>query len=105
MLIRTHQPPGHRYPQITDAPINYGHFLNCFRGGHTIDDNLDASRIAETMQAGMLKAAIASGHLTKTKNMAVPSESLADITLTESGTDHSEPLGSGILRSCGWAGA
>lgn len=87
MLIRTYQPPGHRYPQITDAPINYGHFLNHFRGGHTIDDNLDASRIAETMQAGMLKAAIASGHLTKTKNMAMPSESLADITLTESGTE------------------
>jgi pyrimidine deaminase RibD-like protein len=87
MLIRTPQPSGRVYPQITDAPINYADFLNFFRGGHTIDDNLDASRIADTMQAGMLRAAIASGHLTKAKNMSNPSDSLADITLTESGAE------------------
>src|SRR6185436_11014539 len=65
------------YPQITHAPTNYVDFLNFFRGGHTIDDNLDVTKIAETMQAGMLRAAIASGHLTKVKNMAIPDESLA----------------------------
>jgi pyrimidine deaminase RibD-like protein len=75
------------YPQITDAPIDYTEFLNFFRGGHTIDDNLTATSIASTMQAGMLKTAIVSGHLTKTKNMAIPSESLADITLTKSGEE------------------
>jgi pyrimidine deaminase RibD-like protein len=85
MLIRTPQPPGHRYPQITDAPIDYAEFLKFFRGGHTIDDNLNAPRIAETVQAGMLKSAITSGHLTKTKNMVMPNESLLDITLTASG--------------------
>lgn len=85
MLIRTPQPPGHRYAQITDAPIDYAEFLKFFRDGHTIDDNLNASRIAETVQAGMLKSAITSGHLTKTKNMVMPNEFLLDISLTESG--------------------
>jgi pyrimidine deaminase RibD-like protein len=77
------------YPQITDAPIStYAEFLDFFRGGHTIDDNLTATSIAPTMQAGgMLRTAIASGHLIKGKNMAIPSESLADITLTESGAE------------------
>lgn len=45
------------YPQITQAPTDYAGFLNFFRGGHTIDDNLTATSIASTMQAGMLKAA------------------------------------------------
>jgi len=35
----------------------------------------------------MLKIAIASGHLTKTKNRAIPDESLADICLTKSGSE------------------
>ena len=89
MLIHTPLPPGHIYPQITDAPIStYADFLNFFRGGHTIDDNLAATTIASTMQAGgMLRTAIASGHLTKVKNMAVPNEFLADITLTKSGAE------------------
>lgn len=75
------------YPQITHAPTNYVDFLNFFRGGHTIDDNLDATKIAETMQAGMLRAAIGSGHLTKVKNMAIPGDSLVDVTLTKSGAE------------------
>jgi len=41
MLIHEKLPPGHLYPQITQAPINnYADFLNFSRGGHTIDDNL-----------------------------------------------------------------
>src|ERR1039458_8207226 len=89
MLIRTPLRPGHIYPQITDAPIStYAEFLNFFRGGHTIDDNLAATSVASTVQAGgMLRTAIASGHLTKVKNMAVPNEFLADITLTKSGAE------------------
>ena len=74
-------------PQITQAPINYFDFLNFFRGGHTIDDNLGATSIAETLQASLLKAAIKTGHLRKTKNMAMPNESLADIFLTELGVE------------------
>ncbi len=87
MLIKEKLAPGHIYPQITQAPINYFEFLNFFRGGHTIDDNLGATSIASTLQASLLKAAISSGHLTKTKNMAVPNESLADIVLTELGAE------------------
>ena len=87
MLIRTKMPQGHLYPQITDAPINYADFLNFFRSGHTIDDNLGATPIAATMQAGMLKAAIVSGHLTKEKNMANPGDFLADIALTKTGAE------------------
>jgi len=80
------------YPQITHAPTNYVDFLNFFRGGHTIDDNLDVTKIAETMQAGMLRAAIASGHLTKAKNMAIPSDYLVDITLTKSAQGEAQVL-------------
>jgi hypothetical protein len=87
VLIRKKMPQGYVYPQITQAPINYFDFLNFFRGGHTIDDNLRATSIAETLQANLLKAAIQSGHLEKTKNMAMPSESLADIVLTELGAE------------------
>jgi pyrimidine deaminase RibD-like protein len=87
MILKQKLPGG--YPQITDAPMStYTDFLNFFRGGHTIDDNLIATSIASTLQAGgMLRTAIASGHLTKVKNMAIPDESLADITLTESGAE------------------
>jgi pyrimidine deaminase RibD-like protein len=87
MLIREKLPHGQIYPQITQAPINYFDFLNFFRGGHTIDDNLTATVIASSLQAHMLKAAIDSGHLRKTKNMAMPHEFLADIFLTDEGAE------------------
>jgi len=85
MLIKEKLPQGHIYPQITQTPTTYGEFLDAFRGGHTIDDNLGAHTIAETVQAAMLKIAIASGHLSKTRSAAAPYESLADIFLTEEG--------------------
>ena len=66
MLIREKLPHGYIYPQITQTPVTYGEFLDAFRGGHTIDDNLTAHTIAETLQAAMLKIAVASGHLKKT---------------------------------------
>jgi pyrimidine deaminase RibD-like protein len=79
--------PGGLYPQITQAPITtYADFLNFFRGGHTIDDNVDATAIASTLAAAMLKIGVASRHLTKLKNMAIPDETLADISLTKSGS-------------------
>src|SRR5579863_5285226 len=87
MLIKEKMPQGHIYPQITQAPINYFDFLNSFRGGHTIDDNLGATSIASTLQANLLKAAIESGHLRKMKNTVMPNESLADIFLTELGAE------------------
>ena len=88
MLILEKLPQGHIYPQITQAPINnYADFLHFFRGGHTIDDNLGATVIAATLQAAMLKIGIASGHLTKTRGKANPTESLADISLTKSGSE------------------
>jgi pyrimidine deaminase RibD-like protein len=87
MLIHEKLPQGTIYPQITQTPTTYADFLDAFRGGHTIDDNLGAFVIAETLQAAMLKIAIASGHLTKTRGKASPNESLADIFLTELGTE------------------
>ena len=87
MLIREKLPPGHIYPQITQTPVTYADFLDAFRGGHTIDDNLGAHTIAETLQAAMLKIAIASGHLTKMRSTAAPNESLADIFLTKAGAE------------------
>lgn len=87
MLIREKRPQGSLYPQITQAPTDYFDFLNFFRGGHTIDDNLTAPVIASTVQANLLKAAISSGHLTKTKNMANPDEFVADIVLTDEGAE------------------
>jgi serine/threonine protein kinase len=87
MLIKEKLPQGHIYPQITHAPINYFDFLNFFRGGQTIDDNLSATVIANSLQANLLNAAIKSGHLTKTKNLAMPNESLADISLTALGAE------------------
>ena len=87
MLIKEKLPQGHIYLQITQAPINYFDFLNFFRGGQTIDDNLGATVIANSLQANLLNAAIKSGHLKKTKNMAMPNESLADISLTELGAE------------------
>ncbi len=77
MLILKKRPQGSIYPQITQAPIgSYADFLNFFRGGHTIDDNLGARTIQDTVQYQMFNTAIASGHLTKLKNMAIPDEFL-----------------------------
>jgi pyrimidine deaminase RibD-like protein len=87
MLIREKRPQGSLFPQITQAPTNYFEFLNFFRGGHTIDDNLTASAIASTVQAHLLKSAIDSGHLTKTKNMANPDDFVVDIVLTDEGAE------------------
>ena len=87
MLIDKKLPQGAIYPQITQAPTTYADFLNAFRGGHTIDDNLGATTIAATLQARMLEIAIKSGHLKKTRGAASPNESLADIFLTESGSE------------------
>jgi pyrimidine deaminase RibD-like protein len=78
---------GNPYPQITQAPTTtYVDFLNFFRGGHTIDDNVHAPAIAGTLAAAMLKCGVASRHLTKLKNWAIPDETLADISLTKSGS-------------------
>ena len=87
MLIREKRPQGSCYPQITQAPTNYFDFLNYFRGGHTIDNNLTAGAIAISTQANLLKSAIDSGHLALTKNMANPDESVADIVLTDEGAE------------------
>jgi pyrimidine deaminase RibD-like protein len=88
MLITKKRPQGSIYPQITQAPIGtYAEFLNFFRGGHTIDDNLGGGAIQNTMQYTMFSTAIASGHLTKLKNMAIPDDFLADIFLTEAGSE------------------
>lgn len=86
MLIHEKLPPGSIYPQLTQAPITtYADFLNFFRDGHTIDDNVDATSISTTTQAAMLRTAITSGHLTKAKNMASRDEFLLDVSLTKSG--------------------
>jgi hypothetical protein len=100
MLIRK-KLLGNPYPQITQAPTTtYVNFLNFFRGGHTIDDNVDAPAIAGTLAAAMLKSGVASAHLTKLKNRAIPDETLADISLTKSGSQLIQTtLDPGILRS------
>src|SRR6266404_6893387 len=88
MLILQKLPQGVNYPQLMEAPIStYADFLNFFRGGHTLDDNLGAFSVAATIQAAMLNISIASGYLTKTRSMAIPNESLADIFLTASGQE------------------
>jgi pyrimidine deaminase RibD-like protein len=87
MLIREELRQGTIYPQITEAPINnYANFLNFFRGGHTIDNNLDAIVIAATLQAKMFEIAVASRHLQKAHNNLFP-RGLVDIFLTESGSE------------------
>ena len=92
MLITEKLRRGSIYPQITQAPIKtYADFLNFFRGGHTIDDNLEAGTIQATVQYTMFRTAIASGHLTKLKNTAIPDEFLADIFLTEAGSELAQP--------------
>jgi pyrimidine deaminase RibD-like protein len=88
MLILKKLPQGAIYPQLTQAPTStYADFLNFFRGGHTIDDNVDAGAVAATLQAAMLKVSISSGYLTKTRSVAIPDEFLADIFLTASGQE------------------
>ena len=88
MLLTKKLSPGHIYPQLTHAPVNsYSDFLDYFRGGHTIDDNLGAHSIQATTQYTMFNTAIASGHLRKSKNMAIPDEFLVDIFLTDSGSE------------------
>jgi pyrimidine deaminase RibD-like protein len=88
MLILKKLPQGYIYPQLTQAPINnYADFLNFFRGGHTIDDNLRATSVAETLQAAALNISLASGYLTKTRSQAIPDEFLVDIFLSESGSE------------------
>ena len=57
MLITEKLPLGHIYPQITQVPISYAEFLNHFRGGHTIDDNLNATSIASSLQAALIQVA------------------------------------------------
>ncbi|HEV7674575.1 MAG TPA: deaminase [Candidatus Angelobacter sp.] len=92
MLLKE-KSPSNRYLQITDAPTNYPEFLNFFRGGQSIDNNLDGdTAISRTVQANMLKSAVESGHVTRVKNMAVPDESLLDITLTKSGQEFIQPV-------------
>ena len=87
MLIQKKLPQGHIYPQLSQAPIaSYADFLNFFRGGHTVDDNTDFTT-ANTVHTAMFKTAIASGHLTKSKNTAIPDEFLADVFLTKSGSE------------------
>jgi pyrimidine deaminase RibD-like protein len=87
LLIHEKLPLGHIYPQLTQAPTNnYVDFLNFFRDGQTLDENNELT-IAYTVQNAMFRAAVASGHLAKTKNMAIPSEFLVDVCLTKAGAD------------------
>jgi hypothetical protein len=88
MLITEKRHQGNIYPQLTQAPIStYPDFVNFFRGGHTVDDNLAGPTTQATLQSKMLETAIASGHLTKSKNTAVRDEFLVDIFLTEPGSE------------------
>jgi len=87
MFIQKKIPSG-LYPQLTQAPIRtYAEFLNFFRVGLTIDDNLTAGAIRDTVQYAMFTTAVMSGHLTRTKNTSIPDEFLVDIHLTKSGLE------------------
>src|ERR1700733_2873054 len=87
MLIRQKMPSG-IYPQLTQAPTRtYAEFLNFFRGGLTIDDNLIANAIRNTVQHAMFTTALMSEHLTRAKNTSIPDEFLVDIHLTKSGLE------------------
>jgi pyrimidine deaminase RibD-like protein len=88
MLIRTPLPQGSSYPQLTQAPVtSYTDFLNFFRGGRTIDNNLDSRQTQATVQYNMLTTAIASGHLAKQGNPFAGKDGafVVDIFLTEKG--------------------
>jgi hypothetical protein len=79
MLITEKRPPGTTYPQLKQVPTNaYADFLNFFRDGHTVDDNLAGPATQATLQYKMLETAIASGHLAKSKNKVNPDEFLLD---------------------------
>jgi pyrimidine deaminase RibD-like protein len=87
MLIQKKIPSG-LYPQLTQAPTRtYAEFLNFFRGGLTIDDNLTARAIRDTVQYAMFTTAVMSGHLTRTKNTSIPDEFLVDVHLTKPGLE------------------
>jgi pyrimidine deaminase RibD-like protein len=86
MLIHDKLPPGSMYPQVTQFSKNYVEFLAAFRGGQTIDNNLTATVIANTLQAYMLNIGITSGHLIK-KGNPIQGESLVDIFLTDEGAE------------------
>ena len=87
MLIREKLPPGHIYPQLSQAPITtYADFLNFFRGGQTLDDNNELTT-APTGQNAMFRTAIASGHLARERNMEIPNVFLVDVSLTKSGSE------------------
>jgi len=88
MLIRTPKPQGSSYPQLTQAPVtSYTDFLNFFRGGHTIDNNLDSRQTEATVQYNFLTTALASGHLAKQGNPFTGKDGafVVDIFLTEKG--------------------
>jgi pyrimidine deaminase RibD-like protein len=89
MLIRTPLPQGHIYPQLTQAPVtSYTDFLNHFRGGHTIDNNLDSRQTQDSTQYNMFTTAIASGDLRKQGNpLAGQGLFLVDIFLTAKGME------------------
>jgi pyrimidine deaminase RibD-like protein len=87
LLIREKLPPGHIYPQLSQAPITtYADFLNFFRGGQTLDDNNELTT-APTVQNAMFRTAIASGHLARAKNMEITNEFLVDVSLTKLGSE------------------
>jgi pyrimidine deaminase RibD-like protein len=87
LLIRQKLPPGHIYPQLSKAPITtYAEFLNFFRGGQTLDDNNELTT-APTVQNAMFRTAIASGYLTRKKNMEIRDEFLVDVSLTRPGAE------------------
>lgn len=87
MLIKQKMPQGSIYPQLTQAPItSYADFLNHFRGGHTIDDNLSSPAIQSTDQYAMFKTALTSGHLVKQGSPIYgQGDFVVDIFLTEKG--------------------
>jgi hypothetical protein len=88
MLITEKRPSGTTYPQLKQVPTNtYADFLNFFRDGHTVDDNLAGPATQATLQYKMLETATASGHLAKSKNRVNPDEFLLDIFLTEAGSE------------------
>jgi pyrimidine deaminase RibD-like protein len=88
MLINEKRPPGTIYPQLKEVPTNtYPDFLNFFRHGHTIDDNLAGQATQATLQYKMFETAIATGHLAKSKNKPNPDEFLLDIFLTDAGSE------------------
>jgi len=89
MLIRTPLPHGSLYPQLAQAPVtSYHDFLNHFRGGQTIDDNLSTPATQSTEQHAMFRTAMTSGHLSKQGSpLAALGQGLflVDIFLTEKG--------------------